>query len=187
VPMCDAYIPKDALPPETEREMLSRISDLLIEHELRRATDLTNDPESAEANTKRARSVSWLLVHRPEFYIASAPAAAPYYKFVCSVPEGQADEQFRTEVTRDITAAVADAEGGKWPHPKVRVMVFTPEVPDGEWGSGGRIQHLGDIIGFVAPGMAEWAEERLADRRRETARAMAIAAAVDPVGEARNG
>jgi hypothetical protein len=176
VPMCDAYIPMDALPADAEREMLSRISDLLIQHELRRMLDLVDD---VEASTKRARSIAWLSVLRHEAYVASAPAQAPHYKFVVSVPEGQADDEFRISVTRDITQAVADAEGGRWPHPEFRVWLFTWEVQDGTWGSTGRIVRLTDVIDFVAPQLREQAVQRLADRRRDDARALLAAAAVD--------
>jgi hypothetical protein len=176
VPMCDAYIPMDALPADAEREMLSRISDLLIQHELRRMLDLVDD---VEASTKRARSIAWLSVLRHEAYVASAPAQAPHYKFVVSVPEGQADDEFRISVTRDITQAVADAEGGRWPHPEFRVWLFTWEVQDGTWGSMGRIVRRTDVIDFVAPQLREQAVQRLADRRRDDARALLAAAAVD--------
>jgi hypothetical protein len=33
MPMCDAYIPEGALSTSTERELLGRITDLLLEHE----------------------------------------------------------------------------------------------------------------------------------------------------------
>jgi hypothetical protein len=181
MPMCDAYIPLDALPADAEREMLSRISELLIQHELRRTLDLVEDADAAEASTKRARSIAWLSVLRHEAYVASAPAQAPYYKFVVNVPEGQADDEFRISVTRDITQAVADAEGGRWPHPEFRVWVFTWEVPDGTWGSTGRIIRLGDVIDFVAPQLREPAAQRLADRRRDDARAVLAAAGVETV------
>jgi hypothetical protein len=180
MPMCDAYIPMDALPADAEREMLSRISELLIQHELRRTLDLADDAD-AEASTKRARSIAWLSVLRHEAYVASAPAQAPYYKFVVNVPEGQADHEFRISVTRDITQAVADAEGGRWPHPEFRVWVFTWEVADGTWGSTGRIVRLGDVIDFVAPQLREQAVQRLADRRRDDARALLAAAGVETV------
>src|ERR1700677_560379 len=176
--MCDAYIPMDALPADAEREMLSRISDLLIQHELRRMLDLVDD---VEASTKRARSIAWLSVLRHEAYVASAPAQAPHYKCGVSVPEGQADDEFRISVTRDITQAVADAEGGRWPHPEFRVWLFTWEVQDGTWGSMGRIIRLGDVIDFVAPQLREQAVQRLADRRRDDARTVLAAAGVETV------
>jgi hypothetical protein len=180
MPMCDAYIPMDALPADAEREMLSRISELLIQHELRRTLDLADDVD-AEASTERARSIARLSVLRHEAYVGSAPAQAPYYKFVVNVPEGQADEEFRISVTRDIMQAVADAEGGRWPDPEFRVWVFTWEVPDGTWGSRGRIIRLGDVMDFVAPQLREQAVQRLADRRRDDARTVLAAAGVETV------
>lgn len=175
MPMCDAYIPKDALPADVEREMLSRISELLIHHELRRAEDLV-EGHDVEASRERARRIAWLSVLRHEPYVASVPAQAPYYKFVVNVPEGQADEEFRTAVTRDVTQAVADAEGGKWPHPEFRVWVFTWEVPDGTWGSTGIVTRLGDVMGYLAPELREPAVERLAARRRDEAHTILEAA-----------
>jgi phenylpyruvate tautomerase PptA (4-oxalocrotonate tautomerase family) len=178
MPMCDAYIPTGALPADAERELLSRVSELLVQHELRRTLDLADDVD-VEASTKRARSIAWLSVLRHEAYVASAPAQAPYYKFVIHVPEGQADEEFRTAITRDITQAVADAESGRWPRPEFRVWVLSWEAPDGTWGSTGRIIHLGDVVGFVAPQLREPAVKRLADRRRDEARELLAAADVD--------
>jgi phenylpyruvate tautomerase PptA (4-oxalocrotonate tautomerase family) len=178
MPMCDAYIPADVLPADVEREMLHRISELLVRHELRRTVDLADDVD-VEACTERARSIAWLSVLRHEAYVASVPAQAPYYKFVVHVPEGQADEEFRTSITRDITQAVADAEGGRWPAPEFRVWVLSWEVPDGTWGAAGQIMRLGDVIGYLAPELREPAVERLAARRRDEARAMLAAADVD--------
>jgi hypothetical protein len=47
----------------------------------------------------------------------------------------------------------------------MRVWVFTPEIPDGTWGGGGRIVNLADIATF-STGDPErgrrYAEERLA-------------------------
>lgn len=178
MPMCDAYIPADALPADVEQEMLTRISELLIHHELRRAEDLVDDHD-VEASRDRARRIAWLSVLRHEPYVASAPADAPHYKFVVNVPEGQADEEFRVAVTRDVTQAVADAEAGRWPHPEFRVWVLTWEVPDGTWGSFGRVNRLGDVMGYLAPELREPAVERLAARRREEARTLLEAAGVE--------
>jgi phenylpyruvate tautomerase PptA (4-oxalocrotonate tautomerase family) len=178
MPMCDAYIPRDALPAGVERAMLHRISELLIDHELRRAEDLVDDHD-VEASRVRARALAWVSVLRHEAYVASEPVEAPHYKFVVNVPEGQADEQFRIAVTRDVTRAVADAEGGRWPAPERRVWVFTWEVPDGTWGAGGKIGRLGDVMGYLSPRLREPAEERLRGRRRDEARTLLAAAGIE--------
>jgi phenylpyruvate tautomerase PptA (4-oxalocrotonate tautomerase family) len=175
--MCDAFIPRDALSAEAERTMLGEISELLIDHELRRMTDLVDDPGQVRARKNRARRIAWLYVHRPELYVASEPAQAPHYRFVCNVPEGQADDEFRVSVTRDITAAVERAEGGRWPYLMARVWVIIGEVPDGSWGGFGQVLRLRDIVGYVAPDIgAAYADERLAERRLEQAKAIAAVA-----------
>jgi phenylpyruvate tautomerase PptA (4-oxalocrotonate tautomerase family) len=158
MPMLDAYIPTGALEPEAERKLLSRLTDLLLEH------------EGADPRNEQARSIAWAFVHRPEMYVAGAPADEPRYRFICQVPEGQYDAERRAAVTREMTEAVVEAEGGRWPHPEARVWVFTYEVPDGTWGGFGQIFRLPDIAGFVAGEAGrEYGEQRLAQRRRETA------------------
>jgi hypothetical protein len=64
-------------------------------------------------------------------YVAGAPPKSPRYRFICQVPEGQYDDERRAAVTAAMTQAVAEAEGGAWPHPELRVCIFTCEVPEG--------------------------------------------------------
>ena len=121
MPMLDAYIPEGALSPSAERDLLATITDLLLEH------------EGVNPSNERARPLAWVFVHRPQVYVAGLPPKSPRYRFICQVPEGQYDDERRAAVT---AAAVAEAEGGAWPHPELRVCVFTCEVPDGWWGGG---------------------------------------------------
>jgi phenylpyruvate tautomerase PptA (4-oxalocrotonate tautomerase family) len=168
MPMCDAYIPRDALPAEAERQLLSRVTDLLIRH------------EGADPTNEAVRSIAWLFVHRPEVFVAGSPADAPRYKFVCQVPEGQYDEERRAAVTADITQAVVEAEAGKWPNPEFRVWVFSFEVPDGTWGAMGQVVRLADIAGFVyGDAGREYGTERLGQRRRDQAAAILQAAGAE--------
>ncbi|MHB8531876.1 MAG: hypothetical protein ACYDC2_04055 [Solirubrobacteraceae bacterium] len=145
---------------------------MLVEHEMRRVVELMDDPEAVKASRERALLTAWTFVHRVETFVGGEPQAAPFYKFVASIPEGQIDDAFRAAVVPAITDAVAAAEGGKWPHPQMRVWVFTTEILDGTWGAGGRTVHLRNIVDFVAPGWGEEAEERFAVRRREAAAAI---------------
>jgi hypothetical protein len=83
MPMLDAYLPEGALTSEAERKLLGTCTDLLLEHEGVRPTN------------ERARSQAWMFVHRHETYVAGVPVAAPHYKLVCQVPEGQYDNKRR--------------------------------------------------------------------------------------------
>src|ERR1700730_473346 len=161
MPMLDAYIPQGALPPQSEQELLAKLTDLLIEH------------EGADPTNPAVRSIAWLFVHRPEaVFVAGEPAEQPRSRFIASVPEGQFDAERRQAIVESITNAVLDAEGPGGDRAVSRVWVFTNEVPDGTWGGAGRIVTLADIAGF-AMGDAErgrkYAEERLAARGRQPA------------------
>lgn len=156
MPMLDAYIPAGALTHEAEHELMAKLTDLLIEN------------EGADPSNPQVRSIAWLFVHHPEsVYVAGAPADAPRYRFVASVPEGQYEPERREAMARSITDAVLDAEQGAYERDPSRVWVFTPEIPDGTWGALGRIVTLADIATFATgdPERGEsYARERLAAR-----------------------
>ena len=157
MPMLDAYIPSGALQPHDEERLLSDLTDTLIRH------------EGADPANPRVRSIAWVFLHRPaEVLVGGERPGAPHYRFVTSVPEGQFDEERRREMVHSITEAVLDAENGAYERDPMRVWVFTPEVPDGTWGGGGRIATLADIA-TLASGDAErgreYAEERLGTRQ----------------------
>ena len=138
---------------------MAKVTDLLIRH------------EGADPTNETVRSIAWVFVHRPEtVYVGGRPAAAPRYRFIASVPEGQFNEERRQAMTAEITDAVLDAEQGAHPRDPMRVWVFTLEVPDGAWGGGGRVVTLGDIAGLAlgdAEAGREYAERVFAERRGE--------------------
>ena len=157
MPMLDAYIPEGALRPEAEELLLAKLTDALIVN------------EGADPTNPQVRSIAWLFVHRPEHvYVAGSPAAAPRYRFIASVPEGQYDAERRQAMVHSITEAVLDAEQGAHDRDPSRVWVFTPEIPDGTWGGAGRIVTLADIAAFATGDVdaaRAYAEERLTARR----------------------
>jgi phenylpyruvate tautomerase PptA (4-oxalocrotonate tautomerase family) len=165
MPMLDAYIPAGALSEEAEGLLLRRLTDLLLRH------------EGADPANQVARSIAWVFVHRPEVYVGGARAEEPHYRFICQVPEGQYDDERRAAVTVEMTRALVEAEGGRWPNPENRVWIFTHEIPDGTWGGRGRVARLPDIAAAVngEPGRHA-AMRRLSDRRRQAALALLEAA-----------
>ena len=159
MPQLDAYIPAGAITPDAERDLMAKLTDLLIRH------------EGADPTNETVRSIAWLFVHRAHtVYVAGKPADVPRYRFVASVPEGQFNEERRAAMTAEITEAVLDAERGAHPRDPMRVWVFTLEVPEGTWGGGGRVVGLGDIAGLAlgdAEAGQEYAERVFAERRGE--------------------
>jgi phenylpyruvate tautomerase PptA (4-oxalocrotonate tautomerase family) len=158
MPMLDAFIPEGALPKEAEEKLIARLTDLLLEH------------EGADPTNETARSIAWVFVHRPQVYVAGAPAQAPRYRIIPSVPEGQYDDERRAAMVAAVTEAVLDAEDGAYDRDPGRVWVFPNDIRDGRWGALGRIVTLADIATFVT-GDAEvgraHAEKRLALARGE--------------------
>jgi hypothetical protein len=60
MPILDAYIPEGALSPGAERELLAKITDLLLEH------------EGVDPRNERARPLAWVFVHRPQVYVPAS-------------------------------------------------------------------------------------------------------------------
>jgi phenylpyruvate tautomerase PptA (4-oxalocrotonate tautomerase family) len=159
MPQLDAFIPAGALSSDAEQDLIAKLTDLLIRH------------EGADPTNEMVRSIAWVFVNRPEtVYVGGAPADAPRYRFIASVPEGQFNAERRQALTAEITDAVLDAEQGAYPRDPMRVWVFTLEVPEGTWGGAGRVVGLADIAGLAlgdADAGREYADRVFAERSRE--------------------
>lgn len=166
MPMIDVYIPDGALEPASEATLMRELTDLLIRH------------EGMDPTQERVRDVTWIFVHRPaQIYRSGAPAPAPIYRITPTVPEGQYTDEARAGLVRDVTAAVARAEGSPLEEVGARVWVFPTEVEDGGWGSRGVIRRLPDIMAFFGGADARAVGvERLARKRRGDAIALLEAA-----------
>jgi len=153
MPMLDAYIPEGALLADVEKKLLSTLTDVLLEHE---GADPTNP-------AARALAKAWL--HRPALLLhAGEEPESPHYKVVASVPQGQFDDERRASMVAAMTAAILDAEEGRYDRDSTRIWVFASEVPDGTWGGGGHIARLADIATMVigdAEKGRQYAERRL--------------------------
>ena len=170
MPMIDALIPENALRPEAEARLLKEMTEILIR------------AEGYEPDNEIAQSVSFLFLHRPAaLLVGGAPSASPRYRIIPSVPEGQYTGAAREALVREITEAIARAEGVTFEQVAPRVWIFPTEIPDGQWGGAGRINRLPDIHARLAGEHdRKTGEERLARRRREKARET-LAGAVDAI------
>ena len=154
MPMIDVTIPEGALKPEVEARLIKELTDILITH------------EGFGADNQVAQSVTVAYLHRPAaVFVAGERSPKPRYRIVPSVPEGQYTDATRKALVRDVTDAVVRADGGKFEDVAPRVWVT--EIPDGQWGSRGRIIPLPDIQAFIAgEHEREVGLERLKRRRR---------------------
>jgi phenylpyruvate tautomerase PptA (4-oxalocrotonate tautomerase family) len=156
MPMLDVYIPEHALPAEAEHQLLGQLAEILIEH------------EGADPADPVARSLAKVWLHRPAAMLhAGETPAAPHYKVIASVPQGQLDDQRTASVVAAITEAILAAEAGRYDQDSLRIWVIGNEIPDGNWGAGGRVVRLADIAGLVlrdADKGREYAQQRLLGR-----------------------
>jgi phenylpyruvate tautomerase PptA (4-oxalocrotonate tautomerase family) len=157
MPMLDVYIPEDALPVEAETRLLRQLAEILIEH------------EGADPTDPVARSLAKVWLHRPAAMLhAGKTPSAPHYKVIASVPQGQLDDERTASVVAAITTAILAAEDGRYDQDALRIWVIGNEIPDGNWGAGGRVVRLADIAAAVLrdPDKGrEYAEQRLAGRQ----------------------
>ncbi|HLO75029.1 MAG TPA: hypothetical protein VK196_01065 [Magnetospirillum sp.] len=166
MPMLDAFIPQGALAPEAEATLLRELTDLLMRN------------EGIDPANERARAVSLVFLHRPAaIYVGGAPATSPRYRFVASVMEGLYDDARRANIVREVTQAVARAEGTAFDDVAPRVWVFPNEIRDGGWGGRGVIRRLPEFLAYaLGEQAAAQGAEALADRRRKEALAILAAA-----------
>jgi phenylpyruvate tautomerase PptA (4-oxalocrotonate tautomerase family) len=151
--MLDVHVPEGALRPDAEAALVRRLTDILITH------------EGFDPADPATQAVSWAFLHRPAaVYVGGAPADAPRYKIVVTIPEGQLDAAARAAVIAEVTEVVLDAEQGDWPRDAARVWVFPTEVPDGHWGGRGRVLRLADILTRITGEEVEQARRLAAER-----------------------
>jgi len=161
MPMLDAFIPENALDPAAEGVLMQELTDLLMRN------------EGVDPSNERARAVSLVFLHRPTVFVAGIPASSPRYRFIPSVMEGLYDDTRRSRIVREITEAVARAEGTSFEDVAPRVWVFPTEIADGRWGGRGVIRRLPEFLAYVLGEEAGQEGARsLADRRRRDALAI---------------
>jgi phenylpyruvate tautomerase PptA (4-oxalocrotonate tautomerase family) len=162
MPMIDAYIPEGALTAAAETKLFSELTEILV------------TLEGFEPTNKLARAATWIFLHRPNVLSAAVPSKLPRYRFHLTVPEGQYTDEICEEIVKQVSAAVARAEGAPVEEVSKRTWVFPLEIDNGRWGSRGQVRDLPDIMNLLVGGedARKVGEERLARRRRQKAVAL---------------
>lgn len=135
MPMLDVYIPSGALDADAERTLMDKLTTILLR------------AEGADPTDPKVRPMAKAFLHRPEVYVAGDRAEAPHYRVIATVPEGQLNgPERKQQIVADITDAVLEAEGSGSDQDRGRVWVFPLEIPEGHWGSNGRVLGLEHIL-----------------------------------------
>ncbi len=140
MPMIDLTLPEGSLSAESRKELMARLTTILLKWE--------GAPDTPQAN-----SIAWAYAHElkaGEMTVGGTIPERPRYRVVTTVPQGALNDERKKGLVEEVTRAVLEAEGADWtPDNCMRVWCIVQEVPDGNWGGGGRIYRLRDIAKFV--------------------------------------
>ncbi|GAA2077246.1 hypothetical protein [Actinomadura alba] len=159
MPMIDLTMPSGALADDSKAELMEALTRTLLKW------------EGAKPGNKAAESIAWTFLHESALVtVAGRPTQQPRYRVVVGVPQGTLDSDAKAGLVAEVTERILRAEmNGRPPTPEdgFRVWVIINEITDGNWGGGGRIFRLADILTFAGAGEKEI--ERRTARLRQSA------------------
>ncbi|NJP97531.1 hypothetical protein HCN51_50310, partial [Nonomuraea sp. FMUSA5-5] len=144
MPFVELFVPKGTLDQEHREKIGGRlVSEVMI-------------AEGAPDN-EAARSISWLVVNEIDaWFVGGRPLPAeekPKYVVRVGVPAGSMNDDKRRDIVRRVTRVLADADTDpdRFAQP-LAAWVHINEIPEGNWGAGGEIVRIEDIVTLVAGG-----------------------------------
>ncbi|MGR6917398.1 tautomerase family protein [[Actinomadura] parvosata] len=142
MPFVELFVPKGTLDQEHRDRIGGRlVSEVMI-------------AEGAPDN-EAARSISWLVVNEIDaWFVGGRPLPAgekPKYVVRVGVPAGSMNDDKRRDIVRRVTRVLADADADpeRFTQPAT-AWVHINEIPEGNWGAGGEIVRIEDIVTLVA-------------------------------------
>jgi phenylpyruvate tautomerase PptA (4-oxalocrotonate tautomerase family) len=140
MPLIDLALPEGTLSAENKRQLLAELMRILLKWE--------GAPE-----TPQTQSLAWAYVQEVkagEMTVGGAIHEVPHYRIITTVPQGVLNDKRKAGLVEEVTRAVLEAEGAEWNEEnRLRVWCIVQEIPDGNWGGGGRIFRLRDIVKFA--------------------------------------
>src|SRR5215217_470508 len=111
-------------------------------------------------DNEASREISWGFVHEVDrVYNGGAPlnGGQPRYRVDLTVPQGALTPEHKNEIVGEITRLILDADGAGADDAAaaMRVWVLIHDVPDGNWGGGGRTWKLSEIAQLVGAGAGD--------------------------------
>jgi len=110
-------------------------------------------------DNERSRSIAWVFVdEKPaqDIYVGGKSANNPVYRIQVTVPEKALDAEKKSKVVAEFTSLVLKAAGEEeTDQSRMRVWCIVREVPDGNWGGGGRVFMFKDVARFISGAQSE--------------------------------
>ncbi len=127
MPKLELTIPAESLSDEARGELARELGAALLRWE-------------GAPDTEFFRSITWAHVHALPAASMQTPdgVADPHAVIEVSVPDGALSERRKTGLIEEATRLVLEATG--WgPEAGLRVWTLIRDVPEGNWGAGGRV------------------------------------------------
>ena len=138
MPLIDLTYPAGTFTPDARTALVDDLTTVLLRAE--RAPD-----------TEFFRSIAWVHVHElpPDCVLAAGrPVVEPTFRVQVTIPQGALSDRRKQELVAEATRVVRDA-AGLGEADAFRVWVLIGEVPDGNWGAGGRVVRFADLVGYA--------------------------------------
>lgn len=138
MPMIDLTIPADTLTDEHQARLVKELTRIFVKWE--EGTEVPGYEYAA-----------WAFVHEAKGTAVAGklrgPGKAPLYRVICSMPKGSMNERRKAGMIAEVTETIMTLEPRDHWKPDVnRVWCIIVDVPDGDWGSGGQVTTLRDLV-----------------------------------------
>jgi phenylpyruvate tautomerase PptA (4-oxalocrotonate tautomerase family) len=166
MPIIQLYHPQGSLDQPCKAALAQKLTDVLITMEGGAAT--TAGRAFATVLMTEVNPDSWFVGgHVDATFVAKAGKFLVYV----TIPEGYMNAAHKTEVHSSVTAAILEATGHQTNlGAGANILVVINEVPEGNWGAGGKTIGLGSIgeaVGLPKDGKRfQWIEKYFAAKQR---------------------
>ncbi|MEV4128132.1 tautomerase family protein [Nocardia sp. NPDC049707] len=144
MPFVELFVPKDSLDQERREKIGGQlVSEVML--------------AEGAPDTEAARAISWLVVNEIDAWFVGGrqlPAGEkPKYVVRVGVPAGSMNDDKRRDIVQRVTRVLADADEDPARFTQAATAwVHIDEIPEGNWGTGGEIVRIEDIVALVSAG-----------------------------------
>jgi phenylpyruvate tautomerase PptA (4-oxalocrotonate tautomerase family) len=147
MPFVELFVPKGSLDQERREKIGAQlVSEVML--------------AEGAPDTEAAKAISWLVVNEIDtWFVGGRPLPAgsnPKYVVRVGVPAGSMNDDKRRDIVSRVTRVLADADQDpdRFADPAT-AWVHINEIPEGNWGAGGQIVRIEDIVSLTAAGSGE--------------------------------